>query len=110
MTYHLKLVKGLSYHGVIFATVKNPDVYTDDKAIADKAVSSGYFVLENDVNDDSIFDTKELTAADENIEDISCLTIRELKTYAKEHNIDVSHCENRADYVNAIKEVKKYEV
>ena len=106
MRYHLKLVKGLSYHGAISATVKNPDVYTDDKAIADKAVSSGYFVLENDVTDDSIFDTKEVTVTDENIEDISCLTIRELKEYAKKHNIDVSSCENKADYVKKIKEGK----
>lgn len=43
--FHLRLIKGLSYFGIVSATKKNPDVYTDDKATADKAVASGYFVL-----------------------------------------------------------------
>ncbi len=45
--YHLKLVKALSYSGVVTATRKRPDVFTKDKAIADKAVATGYFQLEN---------------------------------------------------------------
>lgn len=43
--YHLKLIKGASYTGIVSATAKNPDVYTDSKAKADAAVASGFFVL-----------------------------------------------------------------
>lgn len=45
--YHLKLIKALSYSGIVTATQKRPDVFTEDKAIADKAVATGYFKLEN---------------------------------------------------------------
>lgn len=43
--YHLKLCKGLSYKGVVAATRKAPDVFTEDKATSDAAVASGYFRL-----------------------------------------------------------------
>ena len=43
--YHLKLVKGASYTGIVSATAKDPDVFTDSKAKADAAVASGFFVL-----------------------------------------------------------------
>ena len=46
--YHLKLCKGLSYYGMdgaLKATRKQPDVLTEDKAIADAAVASGFFKL-----------------------------------------------------------------
>lgn len=120
MRYHLKLVKGLSYHGVISATVKNPDVYTDDKAIADKAVNTGYFeVVDNDTyNEESDIDAVSGDNNDElfnfddennSTEDFGSYTVKELRAYAKEHNIDISHCENKADYINAIKEGKEYE-
>lgn len=48
MSYHLKLAKGLSYCGIVTATKAKPDVYVDDKAIADKAVATGYFKLVED--------------------------------------------------------------
>lgn len=41
--YHLKLIKGLSYSGIVKATSKSPDVFVKDKADADKAVATGYF-------------------------------------------------------------------
>ena len=46
--YHLKLCKGLSYYGMggaLKATRQQPDVLTEDKAIADAAVASGFFKL-----------------------------------------------------------------
>ncbi len=45
MTYHLKLTKALSYCGVVTATKEKPDVYIDDRDVADKAVATGYFEL-----------------------------------------------------------------
>ena len=58
--YHLRLIKGLSYTGAVRATKKEPDVYTDDEAIAQGAVASGYFELLQDpesaqtVNDEAL--------------------------------------------------------
>ena len=46
--YHLRLIKALSYTGLVSATQKNPDTFTEDKAIADGAVASGYFTLIKD--------------------------------------------------------------
>lgn len=43
--YHLKLMKALSFTGIVTATKENPDVYVEDKAIADRAVATGYFKL-----------------------------------------------------------------
>ena len=43
--YHLKLVKALSFTGIVTATKKNPDVFVEDKATADAAVATGYFKL-----------------------------------------------------------------
>ena len=45
MSYHLKLCKALSYTGVVSADKKNPDVFVEDKTIADTAVATGYFRL-----------------------------------------------------------------
>ena len=43
--YHLKLMKALSFTGIVTATKKNPDVFLEDKATADAAVATGYFKL-----------------------------------------------------------------
>ena len=43
MSYHLKLVKALSYYGPVKATREHPDVFVEDEAIAQAAVASGYF-------------------------------------------------------------------
>ena len=43
--YHLKLMKALSFTGIVTATKKNPDVFVEDKATADAAVATGYFKL-----------------------------------------------------------------
>ena len=36
MSYHLKLVKALSYYGPVKATKEHPDVFVEDEAIADR--------------------------------------------------------------------------
>lgn len=46
--YHLKLVKGASYTGIVSATAKKPDVFVDSKAKADAAIASGFFELVED--------------------------------------------------------------
>ena len=44
MSYHLKLVKALSYYGLVEATREHPDVYVEDEATAKAALASGYFL------------------------------------------------------------------
>lgn len=45
--YKLKLIKALSYSGVVKASVEHPFVETDDQAIAEAAIATGYFELIN---------------------------------------------------------------
>ena len=46
--YHLRLIKALSYTGLVSATQKNPDTFTEDKAIAHGAVAYSYLTLNQD--------------------------------------------------------------
>ena len=43
MAYRLKLIKSLSYTGVISATKSNPYVEVMDKKTVEKAIATGYF-------------------------------------------------------------------
>lgn len=43
--YRVKLIKGISYDGIISATIANPVVEVEDKATADAAIATGYFEL-----------------------------------------------------------------
>lgn len=45
--YHLKLIKGKSYWGIVKATEEKPDVYVREKEQADRLVASGHFILVN---------------------------------------------------------------
>lgn len=54
--YHLRLIKALSYTGVVEATKQRPDVYVEDKAIADAAVATGYFKLIKDEGEEFILE------------------------------------------------------
>ena len=38
--YHLRLIKGLSYCGLVEASKIQPDVFVEDKAVADAALAS----------------------------------------------------------------------
>ena len=44
-TFHLQLIKGRSYTGIVSATRKKPDVYTDDEKVAKAAEATGYFKI-----------------------------------------------------------------
>lgn len=118
--YHLKLCKALSYTGVVRATKEEPDVFVEDKAIADKAVASGYFKLlvekeaQEDIisaaNEDEEGESQEATETDAiaasedgvDYEALSKKTKAELLAYANANGIDVSKCNNKADILEAI--------
>lgn len=88
MKYKLKLVKGMSYNGIVSATKKNPCVTTEDKKVADKAVATGYFVLEETIKDvTSPFDK---------------MSVPELKKFAEENNINIDGLSGKHEIIKAI--------
>ena len=105
--FHLRLCKALSYAGVVSATKAKPDVYTEDEAVAERALASGYFVLvsgpaaatpEDSTNEDP-------TAESGEVPDYKALarqTKAELIAYAQLHGIGVADCKTKADILQAI--------
>lgn len=97
--YHLKLIKGLSYKGIVEATKTKPDVYTADKATADEAVASGYFrLLENESEERSD------SAAEVNGKVISEMNVSELETFASYKGISLKGITKKADIIAKIRE------
>lgn len=119
----IKLLKGLSYSGIITATKKSPYVTTDEDT-AKEAVATGYFELvideaasdtsaENTAryqkdDDDDPDDDDNLTPADKEKEQkpISKMTKPELEAYAEKNGIDISSCNNNEERIALIKEVE----
>lgn len=95
--YHLRLCKALSYTGVVSATRKEPDVFAEDKAIADKALASGYFQLVED--DDRQTATVKGHLSKRQLEGMK---VSDLKKLAEAMGIDTSGIEKKAELVEAI--------
>lgn len=96
--YHLKLIKALSYKGIVEATRKNPDVYTDDKATADEAAASGYFKLVEDSTEESNNATVEVSG-----KALSEMNISELETFAAYKGISLKGVTKKADIIEKLK-------
>ncbi len=88
--YHLRLIKALSYTGVVEATKQRPDVYVEDKAIADRAVATGYFKL---------VESEEAHLDGGQFEEWS---FEEIKRLAADMGIDPACLSSKEDYVKAI--------
>lgn len=113
----IKLLKGLSYSGIITATKKSPYVTTDEDT-AKEAVATGYFelVIDEAASDTSAENTARyqkddddnLTPADKEKEQkpISKMTKPELEAYAEKNGIDISSCNNNEERIALIKEVE----
>lgn len=95
--YHLRLCKALSYTGVVSATRKEPDVFTEDKAISDKAIASGYFQLVEEAEEAQAtikghLDKRQLEE----------MKVDELRQLAEDMGIDTSSLKKKAELVEAI--------
>lgn len=101
--YHLKLIKALSYCGVVTATKKNPDVFTEDKATADAAVATGYFKLmeDNGAAAPASEQTAHLSKAQ-----LEEMKFDDLKSLAADMGVDTTGFKKKADYVEAIAAVE----
>lgn len=104
MNYHLKLIKSLSYSGIVNATKKNPDVYVDDKATADAAVATGYFELVEETSEEKQ-DNSQTTG---HLDEATLLTykLEQLKTLATDMGIDTTGLKTKADYAAVIAAVE----
>ena len=100
--YHLRLIKALSYTGLVSATQKNPDTFTEDKAIADGAVASGYFTLIEDEAEEEQQEAKyHLNKAQ-----LDEMKFDDLKKLAAGMGIDITGIKKKADLVDAIAAVE----
>lgn len=99
--YHLRLIKALSYTGLVSATQKNPDTFTEDKAIADDAVSSGYFTLIEDEAEEEQEAKYHLDKAQ-----LDEMKFDDLKKLAVDMGIDITGIKKKADLVDAIAAVE----
>lgn len=100
--YHLRLIKALSYTGLVSATQKNPDTFTEDKAIADGAVASGYFTLIKDEAEEEQQEAKyHLNKAQ-----LDEMKFDDLKKLAADMGIGITGIKKKADLVDAIAAVE----
>ena len=98
MSYHLRLVKGLSYFGVVNATKQRPDVYVDDEATATAAAASGYFRL---VEAGEPAQPQPKSESGKALED---MTVPELETYAAYKGVSLKGITKKADIIAKLKE------
>ena len=109
--YHLRLIKGLSYSGVVRATAKKPDVFIDDKAVRDAAISSGYFEevgaakAEAEAENPAVFPETAEEEAEETTShatELSKMTVEELKAYASINGIPIGSAKKREAILKAV--------
>lgn len=106
--YHIKLIKSRSYKGVVSATKAKPDVYVEDKAIADKAVVSGFFKLIEGAEEQAADAQNEAGTQDNepdnepDYEGLEEMTKAELTDYAEKNGISIEGCSTKAQILEAI--------
>ena len=115
--YHLRLIKSLSYSGIVYATKEKPDVYVREEGQVDRLVASGYFVLVSDGKngDDEIKQPVDKNPGEDSEEPgnespgedaFSDMTVDELKAYAEANGISLDGAKKKADILSAIREAE----
>ena len=89
--YHIKLCKALSYYGAVQATKETPDVFVEDKEVANKLIESGYFKMVG-TDEKSRYDREQLEA----------MKLDELKKLAEDMGIDISGLKKKSDFIYAV--------
>lgn len=107
MTYHLKLKKALSYNGIVCATRKNPDVYTEDKKVAEAAVATGYFdLVAYEDNQPPTDGNTDMVKGHLDFDQLKKMGKDELKDLAEKLGIDATGLKTKEDYAKAIAAVE----
>lgn len=107
--YHLRLIKAISYTGVVEATKQHPDVFVEDKATADAALATGYFKLvgveqnpdDGEGNGQDSDDGEEGQPIGKKLRE---MTVSELETCAAYHTISLNGLAKKADILAKISE------
>lgn len=106
--YHLKLMKALSFTGIVTATKKNPDVFVEDKATADAAVATGYFKLIEEAEEPpeggEEKEPGEGGGDKEPGKKLEEMTVPELETFAAYKGISLRGISKKADIIAKLKE------
>lgn len=106
----LRLVKGRSYYGAVFATAEKPIVDVPDEDKAQALINTGYFKAVTEEEDSGIlmppFDDTDDTGDDTGDEShvLDEMSKSELETAAAYHNVDIKGLTKKADIIAAIKE------
>ena len=109
---HLRLIKGLSYDGVVRASAAHPDVFVDDPEKYTALLESGYFEALPDAHtvtghlDADFLGEMVAAVAEEPVEvpDISKMKLDELKEFAEDNGIDLTGCTTKASILQKIRE------
>lgn len=103
----LKLVKGRSYYGAVFATAEKPIVVVDDEDKAQALIATGYFKVADDIEDGSAILPPDETGGKPAEERVSAILEEmskpELETAATYHNVDIKGLTKKTDIIAAIK-------
>lgn len=102
--FKLKLIKGLSYSGIVSATAKNPYVTVDNEETALAAVETGYFKIVECSENIPDGNNGENSGGENKAgnKDWKKLNKDDLIAFADEHNIDVSSCKNQDERIAII--------
>lgn len=98
--FHLRLIKALSYHGIVKATQEKPDVYTDDEAVAEAAVATGFFELVGSPSQEQETQPEE---AQEQGKTLDEMTVAELETCATYYGVSLKGIKGKANKVAALR-------
>lgn len=101
MEYHIRLIKALSYCGVVTATKQRPDVFVEDKATADAAVATGYFKLIQGARDEE--ETGEGSREKAQGKTLEEMTVPELETFAAYKDVSLKGITKKADIIAKLK-------
>lgn len=102
----LKLIKAKSYYegikdGAILATAKNPVVNVPDDEI-ERLLLTGYFALVESENISADEDKKDETDVSADFEELSGMTVNELRNFAKEKGIDIERLNKKAEILETV--------
>ncbi len=96
--YRVKLIKALSYSGLVTATAAKPYVDIEDDEIAEKVLATGYFETVS-------ASPKTLESDAENVgKPLDEMNVSELETFATYKNISLKGIKKKDDIIKRLKE------
>lgn len=102
--YHLKLIKSLSYHGIVKATKENPDVYTDDEEVADAAVATGFFELAESPTPQNVSEAEPGASEQKHGKTLEEMTVAEIETFATYYGVSLKGIKGKAKIIAHLRE------